>query len=1152
MFTWGIAARGTSLSVLLGAALAVARPASREQAQTAEAPVDTTAAFEMPKGTEVSGEVSGVWRRGPYIVTDVVTVPAGDTLIIEAGSSIYFMGPKDRSKLNINSLGYLDVVGTDSLPIVMASALPVSDSSRTWGGILYVGSFAEGRVEHVTFRNTEIAVQVRRGILADRPPAGGDTSRGVPEYVLRRATGPVAIRFCTIDSASFNGVVLVGVDSTVVVEDNLIRYCTSGISCEDSARPVIRNNRIVNNTSTGIICTGSSYPAIIGNTIVGSATAGIICANGSNPIVDLCVIARCGIGISATKSAPQISRCTIAKNDFSGIIAYEGAAPTVSNSNVRGNGLAGIDNRSSGNIRADRCWWGYIPTEARPAPVLDGGVRRKKGGEAPAEQTGRVLVSNSITSPSQEAPGTPRQAESLTLARDGQMSRPFTGGEATVMNGDTIYVRMVARDEDRYLEDEASIILSTTTGNPEGIQRVLTEQGDSTGIYQGYVVASLAAGDPNIVMQVRNGDLIKVETVTIPPLRAQVTFVSKPPVAQYLRINGQHRGTRLTDPRPVFSWRYWDNKNDPQTGTEIQLGTNPAWGGEPIWTYQEAGQRSSYTYDGPALVRGQTYYLRVRANDGYTRGRWTESYFRTNTAPPTPEPAYPANGAVLAARDQKPAVALHNVVDPDGDEVGYIFEAYYGQDFSNARMRVGGETILPPVPADANSNVTIWRNIPQLIENTRLWWRAKATDGLEESDWSEPWSFTLNTVDDPPQPFDLLEPKRDSTAATIQPRLEWGFSYDPDPGQDIAFVLTFGTDSLLQKGAHVREVKPLPEAIQYYQVPPTDTLLDNTDYYWTVSVKESDGIVLKANTDLRDTTTIWRFFVDTGNDPPRIAPIPSLTMREDTPQSLGVIQYVHDPDNPVDRLTLEARSTPHIAVEVGPRMQLSLTPEHDWYGGPETLNLTVTDPGALSASGTVQVTVNPVNDPPLLRAIPPVTFDEDGSARVTLTDYVTDPDNTPQQMRWSFSGGTNVRVNVANGVATFTAAKDWSGPETLNLTVTDPGGLSATGAIRVTVNPANDPPEARDIPDITMAPGDERTMDLSPYASDPDGDALTWEVRSQTGALPVSISGSTLRVSALAGSSGTSIITLVVRDGAGAEATTRVRVNIQASQSPGN
>jgi len=1072
--------------------MAVAQPETSEQAEVQAQP--DTAEVRAPVGTEVGGEVSGVWKRGTYIVTETVTIPPNDTLIIEAGSTIYFRAPKEQTKFLINSLGQLEIAGTDTVPVVFSSIVPPGEPGRIWGGILYVGNFAGGKVEHAILQQAEIGVQVRRGIIAEQP-AGADTASRIPEYILRRATGPVEIRHCTIDSASFNGIVLVGVDSTVVVEDNLIQHCSSGISCEDDATPIIRNNRVFNNSSTGIICSANSNPTITGCTIIGSTTAGIICANNSSPVIDRCVIAKCGIGVSATKSSPQISRCTIATNDFSGIIAYEGAAPSVVSSSIRGNGLASIDNRSTGNIAADRCWWGFIITEKRPAPVLDGAVRREKGEPAGPEQTGRVTVTDPLTSPSKDAPGTPSQADELLLARDQAMSQLLTG-DATVSNGDTVWIQMRARDEDPYLEDEATIVISTTTGNPEGTQRVLTELGAATGIYQGYVIASLLAGDPNIVVQVQNGDLIKVETGTVPPLKRQVMFVSEPPAIQTLRINNQRRGVRLIDPRPVFSWRYWDNENDPQAGTEIEIGTDPTWQSPAIWSHQEAGQRLSYAYDGPPLARGQTYFLRVRANDGYNWGRWTESSFHMNTAPPTPQPAFPEDGAIVGDRNQKPRVAVKNVRDPDGDLVSYLFEAYYGEDFSVAKMRVGGSITYPPVLEDTTSEVTVWENIPALIENTRVWWRAKATDGLEESDWSRPWSFTLNTVDDQPQPFNMLEPQRDSTAATIQPRFEWDYSYDPDPGQSVSFLLMYSLDPSLE-GATVRKVEPINQRIQYYRVPPSDTLRDNSSYYWTVLLEQNGKPMMRANSQAPDTTSVWHFFVDTGNDPPRIDEIPAVTMTEDTPASVELARYIHDPDNPLVDLRVSARSTPHINAVVSRGLALTLTPERDWFGGPETIRLTVSDPLQSVGIGEVVVTITPVNDPPVASPIPDQTVAEDTDLRLDLNPYVSDVDNRGEDITWSASTDERkLTLNIARGIATIRGTQDWfGGPVPIRFTATDPGGLSASTTANVTVTPVNDPPAVIAIPLTRFKEDESATVDLDNYVSDPDNakGELTWE-----------------------------------------------------------
>jgi len=1098
MTTWEVLTRRAWLPFLIAATVTGAQTepsetATGEAADTTHA--DTTVHVNLyPNATRVSGDVSGRWDRGTYLVTDNVRVPGGDSLTIAAGCSVLFMPPKAQRALSVTAYGRLDILGTSERPILFASAQPPDSSNRLWDGVLYVGNLAEGRVEHAIFKRPDIAVQVRRGLVAE---TGRDSGSTVPDSIRLRPTGPVLIHGCTVDSASFTGIVLAGVRSTVVIDDNLIHGSSNGISCEDSAAPVITKNRIIDNTSTGILCTGGSSPSIAQCMIVGSQTAGIICASESNPTIDLCVIARCGIGISATKANPRITRCTIAWNDFSGIIAYEDAAPEVSASNIRGNGLAGIDNRSTATITASRVWWGFITTETRLAPVLDSGTRRKAGETVPPTINGQVVAAEPLSSPSLDAPGTPSEAQDFALFTHGDLRDRFATS-STVSNGDSIWIQMVAKDESPYLEDEATILI-TTPSNPQGTQRVLTESGPATGTYRGYIIASLLEGNPNIVVKVRNGDVIRVQTGTTPPLSGQVTFMSKPPLIQALRVNGQPLGARLLAQTPlVATWRYWDTENDPEAGVQLELHTKPGEASPAVWQHQETGQVLSYTYDGTPLTQGTTYYLRVQANDGYNWGAWREASFHVNVPPTTPTAAYPENGATvrLSAREQKPALAVNNVVDSDGDRVSFIFEAFYGEDFRNARLRVTDSTRVVPVPQDTASSVTVWSTMPQLMENTRVWWRAKATDGLETSAWSVPCSFLLNSVDDAPEPFAMLDPPADSTVRTTQPRFEWQHSYDPDPGEQVTFVLTYAKEPTLSQGAVTHQVEAIPEPTQFYQVLPEEALQDNTNYYWTVSAQQNGQVILEANSDGTGTSQVWRFFLDTGNDPPSIEPIPMVTMQEDEAYRLRMGRYVSDPDNAPDQLTLTARSTPHITAQVLPNMEVMLTPQPNWNGGPETVRLMVSDPRKSMGIGDIAVQVAAVNDPPTAQPVPDQVVDEDTDLRLDLTPCGSDIDDRPEDLTWTASTDERkLSIAITRGIATIRGTSDWfGGPVNVQLTVTDTGKLTASTSANVTVNPVNDAPRVTQIPPQTFREDESFTLDLDNYVNDPDNtkEELTW------------------------------------------------------------
>ncbi|MEZ4761872.1 MAG: Ig-like domain-containing protein [Calditrichia bacterium] len=70
------------------------------------------------------------------------------------------------------------------------------------------------------------------------------------------------------------------------------------------------------------------------------------------------------------------------------------------------------------------------------------------------------------------------------------------------------------------------------------------------------------------------------------------------------------------------------------------------------------------------------------------------------------------------------------------------------------------------------------------------------------------------------------------------------------------------------------------------------------------------------------------------------------------------------------------------------------------FSGTGNVLVTASD-GSLTVTDTVAVTVNAVNDAPVVANIPDVTFSEDGNTTVALNDYVTDVDNLDSEISWA-------------------------------------------------------------------------------------------------------------------------------------------------------
>ena len=115
------------------------------------------------------------------------------------------------------------------------------------------------------------------------------------------------------------------------------------------------------------------------------------------------------------------------------------------------------------------------------------------------------------------------------------------------------------------------------------------------------------------------------------------------------------------------------------------------------------------------------------------------------------------------------------------------------------------------------------------------------------------------------------------------------------------------------------------------------------------------------------------------------------------------------------------------------------------------------------------------------------------------------------------------------------------------MTATDPDGLTATQSAGVTVEAANQAPEAVGaIPPRTMTAGQTVAVDVSAFFSDPDGDELTYTAESSDAAvLTASVSGSSLTVTAVA--AGTATVTVTASDPGGLTATQSAAVTVEAA-----
>ncbi|WP_420781158.1 tandem-95 repeat protein [Vibrio parahaemolyticus] len=215
----------------------------------------------------------------------------------------------------------------------------------------------------------------------------------------------------------------------------------------------------------------------------------------------------------------------------------------------------------------------------------------------------------------------------------------------------------------------------------------------------------------------------------------------------------------------------------------------------------------------------------------------------------------------------------------------------------------------------------------------------------------------------------------------------------------------------------------------------------------TISASVSDGVNPTAN----DSDSLM---VNRVNDAP-VAKDDIATTQEDTAVTIDVLPNDSDVDG--DKLSIQSASVPEAQgkVEIVDG-KLVFTPAENFHGDAE-ITYTLTD-GALTDQATVNVTVNAVNDTPVVESnLADQTLAEDFTPyTIDLNTAFSDVDNVDGELTFSVSGNSNVLVSIENGIATISPTADWNGSETLTFTATDPSGESVSQTVDFTVAPVVD------------------------------------------------------------------------------------------------
>jgi len=339
-------------------------------------------------------------------------------------------------------------------------------------------------------------------------------------------------------------------------------------------------------------------------------------------------------------------------------------------------------------------------------------------------------------------------------------------------------------------------------------------------------------------------------------------------------------------------------------------------------------------------------------------------------------------------------------------------------------------------------------------------------EGNEDFDGS-PFTIETCVIVEPPTTGGLVVNKVIATGSATTDN----FSFTIDEGSPITFESDGSNEFALTQGDY--------------------NIAEVADAHYTADLSScgsSGSVTIIAG--VTTTCTITNTFF---NNAPLVQDLSILT-DEDTASSTVLVGS----DSDLDSILYALLSSPNplsglLSGFVSGTGAITFTPTLN-FNGADSFTYQASDAYAISNTGTVSITVNPINDAPVANDDSDSTNEDipvtTGSVLTNDTDIDGDTLSVSAADVTSANGGTV--VDNTNGTFTYTPALNYSGSDTFNYTVSD-GSLTDVGTVTITVSSTNDAPVAvannySTNEDVAL---NEPTAGVLTNDSDTDSDPLT-------------------------------------------------------------